>query len=320
MTKPTGLPTEDLEVLAERYARLVFGIFGHCDDEQGQMVVRVGGSGVFVGPCTAITARHVVRDLFNTNPAQADELRRKRHGYGVLPHWSGLFQIGGYRQQNAPPALWGVTRVWDPDVTDICVLEAAPDGELATQRLNDTRRVFPEWSLLPPPVGSLVEMVGFPSSKVALAESGSRFSFPFTVRRGWVQEVFETHRDRGMYRFPCFSVNQSVDHGFSGGPVFHNGRLCGVVSGGSIAEESLTYVASLWPICLMEIEYPNLGSLNKKEAIGDWFESGRIRAADWPEVKRRACATRDDRGEPYAYLRPDILAGPARSDGRAEIS
>src|ERR1700682_487769 len=121
---------EDLEVLAERYARLVFGIFGHGDGEDGQIVVRVGGSGIFVAPCTAITARHVVRDLFNTNPVRADELRRKTEGYGILPHWSGLFQIGGFRDQDAPPALWGVTRVWDPDVTDICLVEAAPDGEL----------------------------------------------------------------------------------------------------------------------------------------------------------------------------------------------
>jgi hypothetical protein len=296
---------EDLEVLAERYARLVFGIFGHGDREDGQIVVRVGGSGIFVAPCTAITARHVVRDLFNTNPVRADELRRKTEGYGILPHWSGLFQIGGFRDQNAPPALWGVTRVWDPDVTDICLVEAAPDGELATQRLNDSRRLFPEWSLLPPPVGSLVEMVGFPSSTVALTGSGSRFSFPFTVQRGWVQEIFETRRDRGMYRFPCFSVNLPVDHGFSGGPVFYNGRLCAIVSGGTVAEENLTYVATLWPICLMEIEYPNLGSLNRKEAVGDWFEQGRIHASDWPEVKCRASTMKDDQGHRYACLGPD---------------
>ena len=299
-------PLDDLDRLGERYARLVFGIFGHGDDEHGQVVARVGGSGVFVAPCYAITARHVVRDLFNTNPARADEVRRRTAGYSVLPHWSGLFQIGAFRDQNAPPVLWGVTRVWDPEITDICLLEAAPDGELATERLNDSRRSFAEWSLLPPPVGELVEMVGFPSSNVALSQAGSRFSFPFTVQRGWVQEVFEIRRDRGMYRFPCFSVNQPVDHGFSGEPVFHNGKLCGVVSGGSLADEDLTYVASLWPICLMEIEYPNLGSLNRREAIADWFDAKRIRASDWPFIKQHATTMKDELGQPYALLRSEI--------------
>ena len=67
--------------------------------------------------------------------------------------------------------------------------------------------------------------------------------------------------------------------------MFHNGRLCGIVSDGSIADESLTYIASLWPLCLMEIEYPNLGALNRKELIGDWFERSQIRAVDWAIVK-----------------------------------
>lgn len=295
---------EDLEVMAERFAPLVFGIFGHGDDDAGSVVTRVGGSGVFVAPCYAITARHVVRDLFNTNPARADDLRRKTSGYEYLPHWSGLFQVSEVRNPAAPPALWGVTRMWDATVTDICLLEAAPDGELATQRMNASRTSFAEWSLLPPPVGALVEMVGFPSSRVTLSEGSSRFAFPFTVQRAWVHEVFEVRRDRGMYSFPCFSVNQAIDHGFSGGPVFYNGRLCGVVSGGSIAEENLTYVASLWPLCLMEIEYPNLGSLNRKEAVGDWFENGRLCAPDWPAVKGRAMVVKDDDGRPWARLRP----------------
>jgi hypothetical protein len=295
----------EFELLAEKSASLVFGIYAHGDDERGEQIVRVGGSGVFVAPCYAITARHVVRDLFKINPGRADDLGRRTQGYGYLPHWSGLFQIGAPHDQMAPPALWAVTRMWDPGVTDICLLEVAPDEDVARQKLNDTRTLFPEWSLLPPPVGAQVEMIGFPSSQVALTKELSRFSFRFTVQQGWVREVFEIRRDRGMYSFPCFTVNEPTDHGFSGGPVFYNGRLCGVVSGGSVAEEHLTYVASLWPICLMEIEYPDLGTLNKKEAVGDWFEQGRLSARDWPLVKQRACSMTDDQGRLYACLRPE---------------
>ena len=52
----TNTEPDDLESLAEKFAPLVFGIFGHADDENGSLVTRVGGSGVFVAPCYAITA------------------------------------------------------------------------------------------------------------------------------------------------------------------------------------------------------------------------------------------------------------------------
>jgi hypothetical protein len=160
---------------------------------------------------------------------------------------------------------------------------------------------FPDWSLLPPPVGALVEMVGFPSSVVELKDQSFRGSFKLTAQRARVREIFEVRRGYGMYSFPCFSVDQPTDHGFSGGPVFHEGRLCGLVSGGSITNE--TYVATLWPLSLMEIEYPNLGALNKKERLADWFESRRLRAVDWQLVRDRAATSRDDQDRPYAFLR-----------------
>jgi hypothetical protein len=79
-------------------------------------------------------------------------------------------------------------------------------------------------------------------------------------------------------------VTGSVDPGFSGGPVFYNGQLCGLVSG-SLGDA--TMVVTLWPICLMEIEQPDLGQLNKKEVIGDWFQDGRLKAAEWPAIRER---------------------------------
>ena len=294
---------EDLLAFTERVAPIVFGGFSQGDDTNGSVITRGGGSGVFVAPCYAITARHVVRDSFNTNPARADDLRRRESGYTYFPFWSHLFQPSDIRDSKADAIIWGVTRTWDPMLTDICLLEVAPDGELAKQRMN-AMRSFPDWSLLPPPVGALVEMVGFPSSDVELNDGSFRGSFKLTVQRAWVREIFEVRRDRGMYSFPCFSVDQSTDHGFSGGPVFHEGRLCGLVSGGSVTNE--TYVASLWPLCLMEIEYPNLGLLNRKERLADWFESRRLPSIDWQLVRNRAGVARDDQDRPYAFLRPPL--------------
>ena len=292
---------DNLLAFTETVAPIVFGSFSQGDDTDGSEIVRIGGSGVFVAPCYAITARHVVRDSFNVNPARADDLRRRESGYTYFPFSSHLFQPSDIRDRNAEPIIWGVTRTWDPTITDICLLEVAPDGALAIQRMN-AMTSFPEWSLLPPPVGALVEMVGFPSSRVELNKGSFGGSFKLTVQRAWVREIFEVRRDQGMYSFPCFSVDRPIDHGFSGGPVFHEGRLCGLVSGGSVTDE--TYVASLWPLCLMEIEYPNLGSMNKKERLADWFESRRLRSIDWQLVRDRAAVAMEDQVQPHAFLRP----------------
>ena len=146
--------SENLLAFRERIAPIVFASFSQGDDPNGS-ATRVGGSGVFVAPCYAITARHVVRDCFNTNPARADDLRRRQSGYTYFPFSSHLCQPSDIRDPKAEPILWGLTRTWDPTITDICLLEVAPDVGLATQRLN-AMRSFPEWSLLPPPVGSLV--------------------------------------------------------------------------------------------------------------------------------------------------------------------
>jgi hypothetical protein len=285
----------EFEQVITRSESLVFGIFAHGDDEEGTIVTRVAGSGMFVAPCYGLTARHVVQDLLRLNPGRADDLTRRNSGYVLLPHWFSLFQIPNSGTHDGPSAVWGVTRTWDPGLGDLCLLEAA-DGPEATSHLNDMRCRFPEWSLLQPPVGSVVEIVGFPGGAATLGTKGARFSFRHDVLRATVREIYEQYRDRGMYSFPCFAVDKGVDHGISGSPVFWNGRLCGVVSGGTTGDVDATYVASLWPLCQMEIEFPNLGALNRKESIGDWFDRGLLDAADWQHVKRRASLSLDGDG------------------------
>ena len=68
----------EVELLILRATPLVFGVFGQTYDEEGQRIVRVGGSGIFVAPFQALTARHVSRDLFRTDPSRADELNRRK--------------------------------------------------------------------------------------------------------------------------------------------------------------------------------------------------------------------------------------------------
>lgn len=89
----------ELELLILRASRLVFGIFSQVETPDGEREVRFGGSGIFVAPFQAITARHVTRDLFRVNPSRVDELNRRVRAadheggrfYTQLAHSSALF-------------------------------------------------------------------------------------------------------------------------------------------------------------------------------------------------------------------------------------
>jgi hypothetical protein len=78
-------------------------------------------------------------------------------------------------------------------------------------------------------------------------------------------------------------------------------RICGIVSGGDI--EAGTIAASLWLLCLMEYEYPNLGTLGVKGVFGDLFDSGVLNLRDWPQIKGRITKGYDGNGIPYALMR-----------------
>lgn len=52
------------------------------------------------------------------------------------------------------------------------------------------------------------------------------------VRKGLVGDMFPGGRDRVFYQ-PCFEIRIATDGGMSGGPVFTNGGLCGVLSVGA---------------------------------------------------------------------------------------
>lgn len=71
----------------------------------------------------------------------------------------------------------------------------------------------------------------------------------FSVAVGHVENIYSERMDRGMCKFPCFTLDLDTElpHGFSGGPVINeNGCVCGVVSGGRVA--SLLYPALLTPV------------------------------------------------------------------------
>jgi hypothetical protein len=300
----------DLEILINRAASLVFGIFSQIEANGGEREVRFGGSGIFVAPFQTLTARHVTRDLSRVNPERVDDLNKRvrdaeqnaRSFYTQLPHSSALFQASFGR---APRALiWHVHRVWDSVVTDVSFMEVNAEGDEAASMERQMAGFF-EWSLLPPPVGSNVVMLGYPQTVIRSQGGLMNIDIMYVMQDGQVTDIYEPRRDYGMFSFPCFRINKPVDHGFSGGPIFWENRLCGIVSGGFDEE---TYAASLWPLCLLEYEYPDMGAIGSKRMFADLLESGVIRSPDWPQLRGRIEKLYDKNGKPYARIVPQESA------------
>jgi hypothetical protein len=286
--------------LVYRMTPLICGVFAHAPGPSGKRFVRFGGSGIFIAPFLAVSASHVCRDLFRTDPDQADLLRRRK-GYLATPHSTGLFQVAPSRMSQSH-AIWGVNRTWDPVVTDIAMMQVGADQGDAVRRQHSREMGFFEWSMLPPPIGAQVHMFGFPKTDMIVTEDDKiEGKVLYTIQTGTVRAVFEIKRESGMYKFPCFSIDKPVDHGFSGGPVIWEDRLCGIVSGGSI--EEITYAATLWPLCLLEYEYPDQpAALGGKQTVADLFDKGIIRSPDWKRIKGRISRQLDSNGSPFAHL------------------
>jgi hypothetical protein len=281
--------------------------YGYTDDERGQRLARFGGTAVFVAPLIALTAAHVAQDHYRVDPhydIKHFDRWKARSNYFYPPNSVGLLQIPDPDDQGVVEraASWLVNRVWQSAFTDLAVMCAVPDEGPTTAKQMALAVSYFEWSLLPPPVGSQVVMLGFPNSDVSSIADRTNFRAQYVLQSGEVVEVFERMRDAGMYSFPCFSIDQAVEGGFSGGAVFWEGRLCGIVSGDSFGH---TYAATLWPLCLMECHYPDIaGPLGASHTFGAWFDNGMLRSPDWKAVKERIAIELDDRGQPRPILRP----------------
>lgn len=84
--------------------------------------------------------------------------------------------------------------------------------------------------------------------------------------------------------FPCFAVDmaQRIDHGFSGGPVFFDGALCGIISAANDFD-TVAYVASLWPLL-------------RSDKILDLLRMWKVTARGWEGLQRRIYVHDDERG------------------------
>lgn len=284
------------ELLIQRAVSLAFGIFGQTGGEPRERRLRFGGSGIFVAPYLAITANHVIRDFCNlTSQADCERyglFKVEKHLYHhKADHGAVLYQVNPLDKQ-VRSARWIVDYTWEPTWTDICLFQAA--------QVPDNTLQFPtgffQWSLLPPAIGKHVTMIGYPGSKGEYIESGQlSVDFDLVIQDATVIQIHQQRRDRGLLNFPCFEVDKPTDGAFSGGPVFCEGKLCGLVS----SSLGTTGVVSLWPLCLLEYDYPGFA---RKTSVGDLFDRGILRSSDWPQVKPYISKRIDEDGKAYASI------------------
>jgi hypothetical protein len=180
----------------------------------------------------------------------------------------------------------------------MALLQVSAESETAKDLQKNMPKFF-EWHLCPPPVGATVRAIGYPRHSVTPADKGVDIGAPFTVHELRVTEIFPLYRDRGMLNLPCFEVDDSVEHGFSGGPVFYEGKLCGTISSGSGFDER-SYVAALWPLALMD--YSN--ELKQLTWFGDLLDRGVIVSDCWQELRTRISKGVDEFGNPRVFIEP----------------
>jgi hypothetical protein len=276
----------EIQELLNRAGPLTFGVLGtHGVPPDVQAICT--GSGIFITPFLAVTARHVSSALYELDPGGEIEFKRKPRS---AAHSAGLFQVLSPGDPKTKSALWHVDNGWNFAYTDLCLMYVSAEDGASTEMQYKWPTAFFEIMFEPPTVGAIVQAIGF--RKQAIRTEGEQLMIDsgFAFSEGTVTEIFHPYRDRGMMNFPCFRAEMRVDHGMSGGPVFSDGKLCGVISAGTNFDES-AYVTSLWPLLRAEVD---LG-LGSSAVFPDLLHNGFLRSPNWAELASRIVVREDER-------------------------
>lgn len=280
MTVTFAAACQDL-VLFERMKWLAFGIYAWADKPERHQV-KEAGSGVFIAPRLALTARHVGQCFGRLEPDYEARQRRKTlfdPQYARIEKKSEYaaraYQVVGDRYLPPPEdqIVWYPKVNWPSHDTDVNLLVLEPSTPAAEEAEKEQR--YFDWYLKPPPLGKRVRIYGFPNAKLMVEGVDHESDVGFEVAVARVVENFYPLREHGMASFPVFRVDKVLAEGFSGSPVLWNDKLVGIFSGPDL-------VVPLWPLALLA--YPPAFQ-EPDIAFADHLESGLVNAWDWSEVK-----------------------------------
>lgn len=266
---------EDI-LMANRMKPLVFGYYAWGETEEKHRVWEAG-SGVIVAPGLGLSAKHVSKGFQKLDP-QFDAIERRRSPldaqYQTIRVRTEYATLVYQMPLGEEYVRWLPVVDWGSHDTDIDSIVLVPETD-AAKRVAPTLRYFP-WQLLPPPIGSLVRVYGWPDQHIEIDGTNHELTLELHAQRARVTETIYPMLAHGFGEFPAFRLHQEYAHGFSGGPVLYNGKLVGIFSGPDL-------VACLWPLALHTYE-DTTGHVFSFEAH---FDSKLVDAVDWDEVKGR---------------------------------
>jgi len=223
-----------------------------------------------------LTARHLVDGVFGTDVTAGEHVGEPGHFFFVL--------VPG-AEANGPRASLRVTHVsFEPRKSDIAILRIDM-GSFPSATLPHLR----PWPLahFKPEPGEICAVAGYANMAVGEPVDPTGVSPDLEWRQqlvfleGIVGDLHSKGRDSSLAPHPCFEVLVPTSPGMSGGPVFTNNGLGGVVSTGiSGGEGPLPYsLAALIATCYQLGVQIDLGDGVREHMFNDVISSGKIMAA-----------------------------------------